>query len=166
MSLQRKTENWIDTVHRNFPFIEIFVAQWEVGGRGEDRKNKKVLKGWDKLLVPLSFEMSQPSACWAKLWNLYLHHRAGKLLTYSSAPPSTCTVPCLAPGTPKPGRPYAPTLEKQHSLWEPFPPLQDYSVRYLIDSPHLLEVKGGGSVWLYLWPWQLFTSRDSWVTNI
>lgn len=63
-------------------------------------------------------------------------------------------------------RPYATALEKR-SLARTLPSTSGlFNVIFKRFSLSLRSKGGGGSVWLYLWPWQLFTSRDSWVTNI
>lgn len=136
-----KGKNWIVTVQRNIPFIEIFGAQWEVGGR-DDRKNKKMLKGWDNLLVPVFYNISALVPVELNLENcIYITELGGCSHTSVLPPSSIYRVPCLAPGTPQ-SRETLCTHPGEAAQWEPFPPLQDYSVWYLNYSPHLLEVKG------------------------
>lgn len=159
-----KGKNWIVTVQRNIPFIEIFGAQWEVGGR-DDRKNKKMLKGWDNLLVPVFYNISALVPVELNLENcIYITELGGCSHTSVLPPSSIYRVPCLAPGTPQsretlcthPGEAVR-TLPSTSGL---------FSAIFKLFSPSFRSEGEGGSVWLYLWPWQLFTSRDSWVTNI
>lgn len=145
-------ENRIAMAHKNIPSREIFRSR-QGGGEvleGEDRKNKKYLR---------------PSTYWGKLWNLYLFQwRQWSCLHTTVLPLSNYTLPCLDTVT---TRPFTTSLEERHSLARILPYNSGlFNVRFKRFSPSLRGERGGGSVWLYLWPWQLFTSKDSWVTNI